>query len=721
MISKLNPLHGSFLLSFSEFSLPNLKYSTSSKTLFNAGTKTNKFLIYCNTQIARNGRNGDIKEAESIFYSMPSKNIVSWTAMLTAYSQNRQLKNAREVFDKMPERSVASWNAMLTAYMRNRVDINEIFSFFQLMPERNPVSFAAMITSFVNAGRVDMAEDLYNRTPMVFREPVCSNVLINGYLKVGKLNDAVRVFDGMVQKDIVSCSAMIDGYSKNGRVIEARELFDTMKERNEVTWGAMIDGYMKVCCFEDGFDLFLRMRREGDVRLEPTILTIVLEACGRFSKHQQGYQVHGLVSRLGFEFDVFLGNSLITMYSRFGCVNAAKSVFDSMLRKDVISWNSLISGFVQAGKLEEGYELFKRAPEKDVVSWTAMITGFSEKGLTEICVELFKMIPEKDDVAWTALISGFVNKWEYEEAFRWFVKMLQSAVRPNPLTLSSMLSASAGMVMLNQGLQIHALVLKMDMELDLSIQTSLISMYSKCGSLDDAYRIFKFINYPNIVSFNAMITGFAQNGYGEEALRLFHQLQNEGEQPNGITFLGVLSACMHAGLVEEGWNYFKSMKSLYNIEPEPDHYTSMVDILGRAGLLDEAVSLIYSMPFKTHSGVWGALLGASKTHLRLDLAKLAAEKILDLEPSSAAPYVVLSDLYCIVGKKKDEERVRLAKKLKRIKKIPGCSWVLLKNNIGLFLSGDQSHLNFDEIGCTLWTIMDDTKQVSCIDHDLLSL
>lgn len=703
------------------FSLSNLKYSTSSKTLLSAGTKTNQFLIHCNNQIAQNGRNGNIEEAESIFNRMPTKNIVSWTAMLTAYYQNGKLKNAREVFDKMPEKSVASWNAMLTAYMRNRVEISDIYGFFKLMPERNAVSFAVMITGFVNAGRFDMAENLYCRTPMVFREPVCSNVLINGYLKVGKLDDAGRVFDSMVRKNIVSCSAMIDGYSKNGRVIEARELFDTMKERNEVTWGAMIHGYMKVCCFEDGFDLFLRMRREGDVRLEPTILTIVLEACGRFRKQQQGYEVHGLVCRLGFEYDVFLGNSLITMYSRFGCVDAAKGVFDSMLRKDVISWNSLITAFVQAGNLEEGYELFKRAPEKDVVSWTAMITGFSEKGLTEICVELFNMIPEKDDVAWTALISSFVNKEEYEEAFRWSIKMLQSAVRPNHLTLSCMLSASAGMALLNQGLQIHALLLKMDMEFDLFIQSSLISMYSKCGSLDDAHRIFKFVTSPNIVSFNAMITGFAQNGYAKEALTLFHQLLNEGEQPNGITFLGVLSACMHAGLIEEGWNYFKSMRSLYNIEPEPDHYTSMVDILGRAGLLDEAVGLINSMPFKTHSGVWGALLCASKTHLRLDLAKLAAQRILDLEPSNAAPYIVLSGLYCIVGKKKDEEQVRLAKKLKRIKKIPGCSWVLLKNNIGVFLSGDQSHLNFEEISCTLWTIMDDTKQLSCIDHDLLPL
>ncbi|MCE0482443.1 hypothetical protein HAX54_041232 [Datura stramonium] len=313
------------------------------------------------------------------------KNIVSWTAMLTAYSQNRQLKKARELFDKMPERSIASWNAMLT--------------------------------------ESDMAENLYSGL-LWFSENL----------------------------------AMIDGYSKNGRVIEAGS-----------------------CLISEG-----EMRSLGKLVEDLT-------------KHQQGYQIHGLVSRLGFEFD--------------------------------------ISAFVQAGNLEEGYELFKRAPQKDVVSWTAMITGFLEKG-------------------------------EYEEAFRWFIKMLQSAVRPNPLTLSSMLSSSAGLAMLNQGLQIHALVLKMDME----------------GSIAYAW-----------------------------------------------------------GLVEEGWNYFKSMRSLYNIEP--DHYTSMVDILGRAGLLDEAVSLINSMPFKTHSGVWGAILSASKTHLRLDLYKACTAQSLDLEPSSAAPYVVLSDLY----------------------------------------------------------------------------
>nr|GMD87573.1 pentatricopeptide repeat-containing protein At1g53600, mitochondrial [Ipomoea batatas] len=360
----------------------------------------------------------------------------------------------------------------------------------------------------------------------------------------------------MPAKNIVSWTAMLSVYGQNGLLKKARDLFDKMPQRTVVS------------------------RREGEVRVEPTTFTIIFEACGRYCKYELGCQIHGLVLRLGHECDVFLGNSIITMYSRFGYINAARSTFDAMIHKDIISWNSLISCYVQGERLEEAYELFE-------------------------------------------------------------IEMLRSAVRPNSITLFSMLSASAGLAALNQGLQVHAHVFKMRLEYDLLIQSSLVSMYSKCGSLNDAYRVFKSVREPNIFIFNAMITGFAQNGLGNEALILFKELESEGEKPNGITFIGVLSACAHAGMIEEGWNYFKSMRSLYMIEPELDHYAIMVDILGKAGLLDEAMSLINSMPLEPHSGVWGALLSASRTHLRLDLAKVAAEHISNLEPSNSAPLCCL--------------------------------------------------------------------------------
>ncbi|KAL3503036.1 hypothetical protein ACH5RR_037485 [Cinchona calisaya] len=694
----------------------NLGFAT--QTTLNK-TVTNKSLIYSNSEITKHGRDGNLEEAESVFESMPTKSVVSYTAMLTAYAQNCQLKKARQLFDEMPQRSVASWNAMITAYIRSKVGIFEGFRLFLKMPERNEVSYAAMITGFVNSGRINEAERLYGDTPVNLRDPACSNVLINGYLKMGRLDEATQIFDRMVEKDVVTWSSMVDGNCKNGRIGEARELFDVVKERNEVTWSAMINGYMKLGHFTDGFGLFSEMRREGAVGIEPTVVTTIFEACGRFDKYYEGCQVHGLVSHLGFEFDVFLGNSLITMYSRFGCTDAARTVFDMMIEKDIVSWNSLISGYIQDKNLGEAYGLFEKAPVKDVVSWTTMITGYSEKGLTEKCVELFKMMPEKDAIAWTALISGFVSNGQYEEAICWFIQMLQNAVRPNPLTLSSVLSASAGLATLYQGTQIHAQVIKREMESDLSIQNTLVSFYSKCGSVDDAYWVFSSIKTPNIVSFNSMISGFAQNGFGKEALKLFEESQDRGYEPTEITFIGVLSACTHVGLVEEGRNYFRLMRSLYKIEPEPDHYACMVDLLGRSGLLDDAVTVIDSMPFVPDSEVWGALLSASRTHFRIDLAKLAAENISKLEPNNSAPYVVLSDMYSFAGKKNDEERVRMAKKLQGIKKSPGCSWITVKNKVNTFLSGDQSHVSSEGIKSMLWLILDEMKELRWVDHDWL--
>ncbi|KAI5662233.1 hypothetical protein M9H77_21556 [Catharanthus roseus] len=681
-----------------------------------SNAETNRFLIYWNSQITKYGREGNIKEAESLFSSMPMKNTVTHTAMLSAYAQNGLLKKARQVFDDMPERTVASWNAMITAYIRSKFGIDEGFRLFLQMPERNLVSYAAMIMGFMNSGRFHEAESLYSQTPVHIRDPACSNVLVNGYLKVGKFEKANQIFHQMDKKDVVSWSSMVDGYCKHGRVSVARELFDLMSERNEVTWSAMINGYMKMGNFEDGLDMFLKMRREGLVSIEPTIVTIILEACGRFDRYKEGCQVHGLVLHLGFNFDVYLGNSVITMYSRFGCLDAARSVFDSMLQKDIITWNSLIAGYVQARSLEEAHKLFERAPEKDVVSWTTMITGYSDKGLTESCVNLFNLMPVKDDISWTALISAFVNNGEYEEAICWFIHMLYNAVRPNGLTLSAVFSASAGLALLNQGRQVHSHVIKRNMESDLAVQNSLVSMYSKCGNVDCAYEIFCSITLPNIVSFNSMITGFAQNGYGKEALSLFDQTLDKGLEPTEITFLGVLSACAHVGLVEEGTNFFSSMRTLYHIEPGPDHYACMVDLLGRAGLLERAISLINSMPFEPHSGVWGALLSASRIHLCLDLAKLAAEKISELEPNNSAPYVVLSDMYGFAGNKADEEHVRMAKKLKGIKKSPGCSWISVKNSVNVFLSGDGSHKSFQEIRDILWTVLDDMKEVYWMDN-----
>ncbi|CAN8288094.1 unnamed protein product [Cochlearia groenlandica] len=688
----------------STLSLSNSKPNTQSTTrssLETTTTTTSTSIYQCNSLISKLARNGNLKEAESIFKQMSHRSIVSWNAMISAYAENGKMCNARQVFDEMPVRATTSYNAMITAMVKNKCDLREAYVLFRNIPEKNAVSYATMITGFVKAGMFEKAETLYGETPLKYRDPVASNVLVNGYLRAERLKEAVRVFDGMLVKEVVSCSLMIDGYCKMGKLVDARSVFDRMSERNVITWTAMIDGYFKARFFEDGFGLFLRMRREGDVKVNANTLAVMFKACRDFDRYREGTQIHGLVLRMPLEFDLFLGNSLISMYSKLGSMGESKSVFDVMKSRDTVSWNSLITGLVQRELISEAYELFEKMPNKDIVSWTDMIKGFSGRGEISKCVELFNMMPEKDDVTWTAMISAFVSNGCYEEALCWFQKMLQREVFPNSYTFSSILSATASLAALIEGLQIHARVVKMNVAYDLSVQNSLMSMYNKCGTTNDAYKIFSCISEPNIVSYNTMISGFSYNGLAKEALKLFSVLETARKDPNSVTFLAVLSACAHVGYVDLGWKYFRSMRLSYGIEPGPDHYACMVDLLGRNGMLDEAYHMISSMPFEPHSGVWGSLLGASKTHLRVDLAELAAKKLYELEPDSATPYVVLSQLYSIVGKSRDGVRIRNMKKSKRLKKDPGSSWITLHGQVHNFRAGDKSHLNREAIISTL--------------------
>ncbi|XP_026445321.1 pentatricopeptide repeat-containing protein At1g53600, mitochondrial-like, partial [Papaver somniferum] len=635
-----------------------------------------KFLVQRNSEITKNGRNGNLREAESIFNQLPTKNIISWTAMLTEYAENNEITKARRLFDEMPQRNTATWNALITAYTRSNSHINEAYELFCKVPERNVVTYAVMITGFVRVGRLNEAEKIYYEMPVIGRDPVVSNAMINGYLKLGELDRAVYVFDSMAERNVVSWSSLLDGYCKNGKINEAEVMFQKMPEKNVVSWTTMISGYMKSGQRAKGFELFSKMRREEHVEVNSITLTVILETCGSLGRFKEGIQIHGLVILMGFDFDVYLDNSVINMYCRVARMDDARNVFDMMNKKDVVSWNSLITGFFQNADTEKACRYFEKMPSKDVVSWTNMIMAFSNQGRMEDSMRLFNEMPRKDGIAWTAIISGFVASGRFEKAFRMFIQMVREAIKPNSHTMSSVLCASSGLASLNQGEQIHANVVKLKMESELSIQNSLISMYSKCGDVNTAYKIFSSISTPDLLSFNSMITSFAQHGLGKEALELFTKmLIEEGCEPNEITFLGVLSACVHVGLVNEGWNYFRAMSSMHHIEPGPDHYACMIDLLARSGLFTKALDLIQSMPMKPHSGIWGALLSGSRTHMNVDIAELSARHLIELEPDNATPYVVLSNIYSVAGLQEDGKELRLIKNRNGVKKSPGCSWV----------------------------------------------
>lgn len=341
--------------------------------------------------------------------------------------------------------------------------------------------------------------------------------------------------------------------------------------------------------------------------------------------------------------------------------------------------------------MKDAHHMFDRMPDRDVFSWTTMISGyFQSYRIDEACC-LFERMPNQDVVSWTAMISGYEQTKQGEEALKLFVQMQRTCMKPIQPTFTSAMSALASLVLLGTGQQVHAHIVKSEFELDVCVNNSVIAMYGKCGSMGDAVQVFDKMPERDVVSWNSLIVGFAQHGHGKVVLELIEQFEQTGLEPNGITFLGVLSACSHAGLVNEGWQYFNSMIREYCITPRADHYACMVDLLARAGLLNEALDFIHKMPFKPHAAVWGALLGSCKIHSNVDLAKYAAEQLFELEPQNATSYVVLSNMYALAGRWDDEAKIRTMKKEKMASKVPGYSWIEIHNRVQTFIAGDILH------------------------------
>ncbi|KAG2581409.1 pentatricopeptide repeat-containing protein At1g53600, mitochondrial-like [Panicum virgatum] len=635
---------------------------------------------HLNALLTAYGRRGRIRDAQQVFDRMPRRDVISWTALLTAYADAGDHASARLVFDDMPRRNAVSWNALLSLYLRAGAGTPATttpvaHALFAKMPAKNAVSYGAMITGLARAGMLREAQVVYGEMPLRWRDPVGSNAMIAGYLRAGELDMALRVFDGMEASDVFSWSSLVDGLCKHGTLSEARRLFEAMPERNVVSWTSMIRGYVKRGMCRDGLLLFLDMRNEG-VPVNETALSVVLDACSEASLVREGIQIHGLIISMGFEMNVFLGDSIIIMYSRFGWMVNARRVFAFMEQKDIVSWNSLITGYVQNNMIEDAHVLFKLMPERDAVSWTSMLVGFANRGWMREAVDLFEEMPEKDEVAWAAVISSFISNGDYVNAVRWFCRMSKEGCTPNTVAFSCLLSALANLAMVNQGLQAHAYAVNMGWIFDSAVNTSLVTMYAKCGRLAEAHRVFSSISNPSLIATNSMIAAFAQHGLAEDALKLFNRMQYDGQRPNHVTFLGILTACARAGLVQQGYNYFESMRSVYGIEPNPDHYTCMVDLLGRAGFLAEALEMINSMPQKDYADAWAALLSSSSLHSNLSFAKLAAQRLLEMDPYNATAYTVLSNMFTSAGMKDDEEMLKVAQLSNTATKNPGYTLII---------------------------------------------
>lgn len=514
-------------------------------------------------------------------------------------------------------------------------------------------------------------------------------------------------------------NSLLAMYMNCGEKEAARWIFDTMGERSVVSWNTMINGYFRNGCAKEAMMVFNWMM---DVGVEPDCATMVsvLPACGYIKDLLSGRRIHALVEEKDLGKNIAARNALVDMYAKCGSMNEAQLVVDKMGERDVVTWTTMINGYIVNGDARSALALcwpmqvdgvrpnsitiaslllacgslcsskygrclhgwsIRQKVESDVIVETALIDMYAKCKNIDLCFRVFDKTTERRTVPWNAILSGCIHNGLAREAAEFFKLMLKEAVQPNDATLNSLLPAYAILADLQQATNIHCYLVRSGFLSSIEVATGLIDIYSKCGSLESAHKIFSGVpeNEKDIIVWSVIIACYGVHGHGEIAVSLFNQMVQSGVKPNEVTFTSVLQACSHAGLVDKGLNLFKFMLENHQMRPRPDHYTCIVDLLGRTGRLDEAYDLIRAMPFKPNHAVWGALLGSCVIHENVELGEVAAKSLFELEPENTGNYVLMAKIYCAVGRWKDAENVRYMMNEIGLRKAPAHSLVDVRN------------------------------------------
>lgn len=608
------------------------------------------------------GKCGSLEDAQKVFNKMPQRNIFSWNSIITALTKMGFVDEATEIFGSMPEHDQCSWNSIISGFAQQDRFEEALYYFVRMHREDfvlNDYSFGSALSACSGLKDLIIGTQIH---ALILKTRFFSNVYMG--------------------------SALVDMYGKCGCVSCSQRAFNDMSERNRVSWNSLITCYEQNGPASAALDVFLRMMESG---IEPDELTFasVVSACASLSAIKEGRQIHARIVKCNkLRNDLVLCNALVDMYAKCSRINEARCVFDRMPVRNVVSETSMVSGYAKAASVETARSMFTKMMERNIVSWNALIAGYTQNG-------------------------------EDEEALKLFRLLKRDSVCPTHYTFGNLLNACANLADLQLGRQAHTHVLKHGFrfqvgEESIFVGNSLIDMYMKCGSVEDGDLVFKNMVEKDWVSWNAMIVGYAQNGYGNKALELYKNMLASGEKPDHVTMIGILCACSHAGLLEEGRYHFSSMSREYGLVPLKDHYTCMVDLLGRAGCLAEAKNLIETMPMKPDAVVWGSLLGACKIHRDITLGEYVAERLLEIDPSNSGPYVLLSNMYAELGRWGDVGRTRKMMRKQGVIKQPGCSWIEIKGHVSVFLVKDKRHPQRKEIFLVLNTLLKQMKRAGYI-------
>ncbi|KAL8051096.1 hypothetical protein ABFX02_06G123300 [Erythranthe guttata] len=647
------------------------------------------------------------------------------TAMIEMYSNYARPMDAWNVFRKFENKSnIAVWNAMINGFCENRCWRNalELYTLAKIEGlEFGSTTFSSVLTACSQGEAMDFGRQLHCDVVKTGFEndPYASSSLVTFYSKCGILGDAVRVFS-------------------------------TSKDKHVGLWNSLISAYVNCGCPNDAVNIYTQMIYR-DITPDSFTISNALTACSMIGSSYLGTKIHGNMIKRLIKESLALQSALLTMYSKVGSIKDAHKVFDEMKEKDVVAWGSMISGNCENRKFEEALYLFKKTESDGVKSDSNIIASaiiacvgnddeklglcihalaikrgfdfdpFTGSTLIEFYSKIrqpdmgkkaFSSVLQKNNVVWNSLISCYSQNALPNLSITLLPQMMQNGIYPDSVSITTVLSAVSQMAALSIGKTVHGYSIRFLLPKENQVENALLDMYIKCGSFTYAQRIFQNIPERDLVAWNSIIAGYGSHGECRKAIDFYHEMRNSGISPDEITFLSLISSCNHSGFVQEGLNLFRSMRE-NGVEPKIEHYVNIIDLLGRSGRLDEACRFIENMAIEPDRGVWLSLLSACRVHRNIELGEMAAHKLINIEPESGSSYIQLLNLYVEIGMKEKAAKLRRVMREKGLTKVPGCSWIEVKNKVDVFYSGDSSSLSTVKIYETLDILKNIMKKKEC--------
>ncbi|VVA33881.1 PREDICTED: pentatricopeptide [Prunus dulcis] len=605
---------------------------------------------------------GALSSAEKMFLRIPSPSLFCWNSMIFGYSKLYGVQRALHMFFQMPERDCVSWNTIISIFSQHGFGVQSLSMFVEMWNQGfrpNSMIYATVLSACASIYDLEWGTHLHAR--------------------IIRMEPSLDVFAG---------SGLIDMYVKCGHLHFARQVFNNMTEHNAVSWTSLISGVVQSGLEDEALVLFNQMRK-APISLDEFTLATVLGVCSGQKHVLVGEQLHGYTIKAGMISSIPVGNALVTMYAKCQNTHKANQTFELMPFKDIISWTAMITAFSQVGNVEKAREYFDKMPQRNVITWNSMLATYFQNGF-------------------------------WEEGLKLYILMRRVEVNPDWVTLVTSISACADLAILKLGIQIIAQAEKIGLGSNVSVTNSIVTLYSRCGRIEVAKRVFDSICDKNLISWNAIMAGYAQNGEGRKVIEIFENMLKMDCTPDHISYVSVLSGCSHSGLVIEGKHYFSSMTEDFGINPTCEHFACMVDLLGRAGLLEEAKNLIDTMPLKPNAAIWGALLGACRVRRNLKLAEVAVRNLLELDIDDSGSYVLLANTYSDCGQLEAFADVRKEMRKKGIEKKPGCSWIEVNNRVHVFTVDDTHHPQMKDIYRILDEIIKKIEDTGCYFNPISS-